>query len=128
MTPMELAEIEARWTPAALDEVWEDDIASRATRDVPVLIAQVKRLTDDPAKDDTDEAHPAWWRGYNADKGELACLTDVARAEARAAHAKVALLEAERDEARSKQRFAEFDASRLRAENATLRSSTEPTR
>lgn len=116
---------DARWWALDTDDrpcPWPVALAEEIGRE------RVSLRVDDPSKDDTDEAHPAWWRGYNADKGELACLTDVARAEARAAHAKVALLEAERDEARSKQRFAEFDASRLRAENATLRSSAEPTR
>jgi len=74
------------------------------------LLAQL--AADDPAKDDTDEAHPAWWRGYHADKGELATMVDVSRAEARAAHARVALLEAERDEARAKQRAAEAEVTR----------------
>jgi len=71
--------------------------------------------TDDPMRDGTDEAHPAWWRGYNADKGEIAHAADTARAEARTAHARVALLETERDEARVKQCAAEAEVTRLRA-------------
>ena len=77
-----------------------------------------KELADDPSKDETPEAHPAWWRGYHADKGELASMVDVARAEARAAHARVALLEAERDEARTRQRAAEAALAAARREGA----------
>ena len=71
-------------------------------------------MADDLARE-ADEAHPAWWRGYNADKGELAHVAETARAEARTAHARIALLEAERDEARAKQRAAEAEVTRLRA-------------
>ncbi len=87
------------------------------------LLAQL--AADDPAKDDTDEAHPAWWRGYNADKGELAHRADFESASARTARALVALLEAERDEARTKQHAAEAEVTRLRAENDVLRKSTD---
>lgn len=55
---------------------------------------------DDPSKDDTEDAHPAWWRGYNANKGELALMADESNARAVRASALVSLLEAERDEAR----------------------------
>jgi hypothetical protein len=97
--------------------------AVRIARTVIALWGRV-RAVDDPAKDDTDEAHPAWWRGYNADKGELGHIASTAQAEARTARARVALIEAERDEARAKLRAAEAEVERLRAENATLRAST----
>lgn len=74
------------------------------------------RCADDPSKDDPEEAHPAWWRGYNAIQGELAQLADVAQAQARTAFARVALLEAERDEARTLLRAAEARVARLDAQ------------
>ena len=89
------------------------------------MAAEIARIRDDPEKDDTDEAHPAWWRGYNADKGELGHIASTAQSEARTARARVALIEAERDEARAKMHAAEAEVTRLRAENDMPRASTD---
>lgn len=89
------------WPVALADEIGRERISFRV---------------DDPSKDDTDEAHPAWWRGYNADKGELAQMADEANARAVHASALVILLKAERDEARTLLRSAESRAAALDAQ------------
>ena len=71
---------DARWWALDTDDrpcPWPVALAEEIGRE------RVSLRVDDPSKDDTDEAHPAWWRGYNADKGELAQLADEAQAQAR---------------------------------------------
>jgi len=104
---------------------WDDEFVRRLANTVIALWDRVQN-GDDPAKDDTDEAHPAWWRGYNADKGELGHIASTAQAEARTARARVALIEAERDESRAKMHAAEAEVTRMRALMAGR--TTPPTR
>lgn len=87
----------------------------------PDVVPLVDDRADDPAKDDTEEAHPAWWRGYNANKGELAEACSVAEARVRAYSAQESFVVAQRDLYWAERDKALAEVGRMRRELDALR-------